>query len=136
MKIGKRQAELKKSLDLNKTEKATANINLKMDEQKYSDLKDIKKQLQEAETKELKVCADKKKLREVVKRVQFSSAGSVQTVGTFLFDAITCFIHGSFNASFKADGQRHFESEEALNRAVREINHTCMDKKEVETIMK
>ena len=136
MTIGKKQAELKRSLDSIKVEKATESITLKIDEAKYSDLKDIKKQLQEAETKELKACTEtKKKLGLVNKSVMFSKTPCVQTVGSFLFDSITCFITGSCDASFKKDGQKSFATVESLNKAVRDINHTSMDKKDVETIM-
>lgn len=113
--------------DIEKTEQENKKL-----EGLIKDHGEVKRQLYEAETKEMKGI-NKKNLAKIK---SFYSKKQDDKVVSFVLDSLTKFLDGNQTATYQANGLSYFTSADDLQQNIRKVDHGCIPDKDLQEMMK
>lgn len=119
-KIGAKKAQIQSDKDNAARKKKSCNDQINVSESKRKELKEAKKALFEAISKEMKGI-DKKKLAKAI-----ALAKSGDKCVTRILDGFAKFLEGKDNASFSNCGDKYTKNAEEFQQYVRAIKHTSV----------
>lgn len=122
---------MQRSADAAEADLSNTSSEAKKNEALLKDLVEVKRQLFEAETKEMKAI-DKKNLAAIKSFIQKESNDKVIS---FVLDSMTKFFAGDANATYASSGSTYFTNVEDLQQNIRKVDHGKLDSDVIKGMM-